>query len=286
VERAKGYVIKHPSTGRGIDIKLDNAAYDAGTEVLFDIWYNETIAGVPVAEARIHGQFYASGTTIDSRNGMVQDANRPIDVFAYQDDNHVNHIWIPKTSASNYPSLRLEAYRRSASDGMPFVPVLTAQSVLSVAPVPPYDSMVKIKDNTFAPDRSLDGLYLLSRPDLWPSGVQVKFPNKLAGMRFAGSYNTGAANENVQLTFGNDTVFPDGISKVLEYGGHAGGITNSELVQFPVNCNSQYIASNSASISNIIALKTLSNRILFFNHKDSYAAFDTTYDFWVKYVLN
>jgi hypothetical protein len=88
------------------------------------------------------------------------------------------------------------------------------------------------------------------------------------------------------MNLGNDTVFPKAISKVLEYGGHAGGITNASVVQFPVNGGSQYFASNSANVSNIIGLKTQSTRMLTFNHKDAYAALNTTYDFWVKYVLS
>jgi hypothetical protein len=136
------------------------------------------------------------------------------------------------------------------------------------------------------PNRSLDGNYWLSRPDLWPNGVQVKFPGKLAGIRFAGSYSTGAANENVQLTLGNDTIFPDALHRPLEYGGHAGGVTNSPDLKFPVNCYGPYVASNGTNISNIIALKTSSVRVLQFNHKDNYAALNTTYDFWVKYVLS
>jgi hypothetical protein len=282
VERAKGYVIKHPNTGQGIDIKLDNATYAAGTEVLFDIWYNETTGGTLVAEARVHGQFYTNETAIDTRHGMVQHTNIPVAVYVYQDESHVNHIWIPKIGASNFPSVRVEAYKRAASDSMHFIPALITQSVLSAAPS---GTLVKINDATFAPDRSLDGNYLLSRPDLWPNGVQVEFPNKLAGMRFAGTYNTGAVNENVKMSLGDDTIFPKAISKVLEYGGHAGGITNSPMVQFPVNCNSPYFFSNNANISNIIGLKVQSVRILTFNHKDSYAELDTTYDFWVKYIL-
>jgi hypothetical protein len=144
--------------------------------------------------------------------------------------------------------------------------------------------MTAITQNT--PDRSLDGNYLLSRPDLWPNGVQVVFPNKLAGIRFSAMYNTGASNENVKMNLGDDTIFPNAIKQVLEYGGHAGGTTNSSTVQFPINCNSQYFSSNSIAITNIIALKTNSVRVLTFNHKDAYAPLDTQYNFWVKYVLS
>jgi hypothetical protein len=144
VERAKGYVIKHHNTGIGVDIKLDAAAYGGGTQVLFDIWYNETASGALVAEARIHGQFYTNESAIDSRHGMVQNTNRPIDVYAYHDENHVNHIWIPKIGANDFPALRVEAYRRTGSDGLPMAPALIAQSVLSAAP----SGMVKISDKS------------------------------------------------------------------------------------------------------------------------------------------
>jgi hypothetical protein len=143
VERAKGYVIKHPNTGIGVDIKLDDAAYGGGTQVLFDIWYNETTSGTLVAEAHIHGQFYTNESAIDSRHGVVQNTNRLIDVYAYHDENHVNHIWIPKIGANDFPALRVEAYRRTGSDSLPMAPALITQSVLSAAPS---GTLVKIRD--------------------------------------------------------------------------------------------------------------------------------------------
>jgi hypothetical protein len=282
VERAAGILnfLKLTNSGVGVNIKIDDDTLTNGTEIIFDLLYNETASGTLVTEAIIHGQIYIGANGDDTRHGFVSNSNRNINIYFYKDSDGCHNLYISRTGANYFPSIKAAVYGAIGTEL--FKPLPLVITAVTTTPT----GMTKINDNTFAPDRSLDGKYLLSRPDLWPNGEQVLFPNKLAGIRFSGSYNTGAANANVVTVLGDDTIFPNSIKQVLEYGGHAGGTTNSTAVQFPVNCNSQYFSSNSITITNIIALKTSSTRILTFNHKDAYAPLDTVYDFWVKYVLS
>jgi hypothetical protein len=127
--------------------------------------------------------------------------------------------------------------------------------------------------------------YSLMRPDLWPNGRQIIFPQKLAGIRLTGSYNTGAPNENVYWTRGDDAMFSLPIARVLEIGGHMGSIFNFSLYQFPANCHAAMVASSNPNITNIVAMKWTSIKLVTFNHTDAYSNLSTNYDVWLKYVL-
>jgi hypothetical protein len=131
----------------------------------------------------------------------------------------------------------------------------------------------------------LTGQYYLTRPMSWPANTQVVFPGKVAGIRLTGAYNTGAAGADVTWIVGDDTMFPNAISDVMEYGGHMGACTNFLGRQFPVNCGINVLGSSAINCMNIVAMKTTSTKIVNFGHRDAYAAMDTTYNVWIKYTL-
>jgi hypothetical protein len=129
------------------------------------------------------------------------------------------------------------------------------------------------------------GKYSVDRPDVWPNATEIVFTGKLRGIRFTGTYSTGDSNTGVQITLGNDTIFPSNIDSLVSYGGHLGGTTNFTTLKFPLVANLPVFATSGIKLINGFSLKPQSIRQITLTHTDAYAALTTTYDVWFLYTV-
>jgi hypothetical protein len=127
--------------------------------------------------------------------------------------------------------------------------------------------------------------YNVARPDVWIVGQQIWFSGKLRGVRFTGTYDTGAANTEVVITLGNDSAFPNNMDKLIAWGGHMGGITNFTDIQFPLVINLPQYSTSNVKLINGFGFKPSSTRQIILTHTDGYASISTAYDVWFLYTI-
>jgi hypothetical protein len=117
------------------------AATASGEEIIFEMLYNETQSGNLVRQAHIHGQLYGS---IDSRHGMVQNGNTPVQVYAFKGTEEGigstnTYLWIPNSNTAYFPSVRAEAWSKSSAGPFDKLPV-----TVSTIPAVPVEALTEI----------------------------------------------------------------------------------------------------------------------------------------------
>jgi hypothetical protein len=126
-----------------VDMGMD---VPGGTEILFDILYNETQSGFLKRQSHIHGHFYGG---LDIRTGMVQNGNVPVPVFAFrgteEGTGNINiYMWIPSSNTDYFPSAKVEAWYQTVS-GFSFNKFPATISTLAAEPA---ETMIEITDIT------------------------------------------------------------------------------------------------------------------------------------------
>jgi hypothetical protein len=132
--------VKLANTGAGtrivINAAADNKHVQNGCQILFDLWYNETVSGNYVIETFIHGWFYVDRTMEKpSRCFIVQDSGgAAAQVYAYQDDGGAYCLWIPKTAQANFPGARVKVYSGLSGGAYTALPVIIDTPASAPAP--------------------------------------------------------------------------------------------------------------------------------------------------------
>jgi hypothetical protein len=124
--------LKLTNTSVGVNIKKNDSTLINGTEIIFDLLYNETASGSLVTEAIIHGQLYISANGNDSRHGFVANTNRNINIYFYKDSDGCHNLYISKEGANDFPSIRAQVYG-GLSNGL-FKPLPLVITAVTTAP--------------------------------------------------------------------------------------------------------------------------------------------------------
>jgi hypothetical protein len=188
-------------------------------------------------------------------------------------------IFVYSTNTANINITLCNVVCTCTSQSLPAVVVNGSSLISGTAPGEVVIDPVSKVGSLIDYNRSIDGSYYITRPDMWPMSTVINFPDNVYGMRFAGTYNTGAANTWVYWSIGDDSIIPP-TSHVIQYGGHMGGCYNFSFSQFPVNAQTASLSSSAVNLTNFIALKYVSLRLLYMQHIDAYQAIDTTYNVW------